>query len=229
MLWCLSVGCWWVVAEVDTGSTVFSPVPAVLHPVTEHEQKVKLQVTQPVSKNTEMNHWRDFTLDFLKSSQWFSAIVTDFHFMLQSLPFPETAKKKKTLGVILSNTHIFLVTVLPLSDVFYFDVLLFTAGDTPWKKCALCKTKIFSFRSFFISLWHFLIDHTNIHYPHCFSHLSCDHWLFYYTFLLCFALFRKMETSKRSTLPMWSKRAQKRLMPLSLNCSKFWDRDPLAR
>lgn len=44
-----------------------------------------------------------------------------------------------------------------------------------------------------------------------------------------FSLFRKMETSKRSTSPMWSRRAQRKLMPLSLNCSKSWDRDPLAR
>lgn len=63
----------------------------------------------------------------------------------------------------------------------------------------------------------------------CFSHLFCDRSQIYCTFCLCFALCRKMETSRRSTSPTWSRKAQRRLTPLSLSCSKFWDRGPLAR
>lgn len=65
-------------------------------------------------------------------------------------------------------------------------------------------------------------------YPHCTSDLFL--WLLtYLSSPFSFALLRTMERSRRSTSPMWLRRARRRLMPLSLNCSKSWDRDPLAR
>lgn len=103
----------------------------------------------------------------------------------------------------------------PFLKSFVFDAVLFTAGDTPTyirrlfaqpsedhNKCTpLCSHIIVVLISVVLN------SHSFIFFP----------------------LFRKTETSKSTTLPMWLKRVRRRQMPPSLSCSRFWDRGPLER
>lgn len=138
-------------------------------------------------------------------------------------------KNKNTLTRTIGCYHSFLHTHL----IFFLLCFLFLKHFILMCCCLQQETllwKNFSFctaNNLLCSLLHTIL--TNTQYYHCFTHLFCDYWLVYYTFPLSFALFRKMETSRRSTSPMWSRRARRKLMPLSLNCSKCWDKDPLAR
>lgn len=228
---CFSVGCWWVVDEVDTRSAAASVhvvqlwAMPVLHPVQHPRCFLKsLGAKSQVCGYTICVHIQEnkplegfalykmctsgLPLQLLTFNVAVTIIIRNF--------FKNTIPRWLSSLNLRQSSHFF--NVLPPSVEFCFDELLFTVEEL-----AFCKAK---------NLIHFL-----------FFRQSFKTYSFLILFAICFvttdwliipfptviSLCRTMEKSRRSTSLMWSKRAQRRLMPLSLNCSKSWDRDHLAR